>query len=77
MRKSMMFAAFLATTAIGPASAQDTDNARGGFPTETQRRMADRGEGNPLDWFGLIGLLGLLGLRKEHEEDGYHPAPVE
>ena len=77
MRKGMMFAVILAAAAIAPASAQDTDNARGGIPTETQSRMAERSQGNLLDWFGLLGLLGLLGLRKEHVEDGYHPAPVE
>jgi hypothetical protein len=73
----MMFAFFLGIAAAGPATAQDTDNARGGIPTETQSRMAEHSDKNMLDWFGLLGLLGLLGLRKEHVEDGYHPAPVE
>jgi len=77
MRNGMMFALFLAAASIGPAAAQDTDNARGGIPTETQSRMAEHSDNNLLDWFGLLGLLGLLGLRKEHDEDGYHPAPVE
>ena len=77
MRKGMMFALFLVAAAIGPAAAQDRDNARGGIPTETQSRMAEHSDDSLLDWFGLLGLLGLLGLRKEHVEDGYHPAPVE
>ncbi len=77
MRKGMMFALFLGAAAIGPAAAQPSDNERGGIRTETQSRMAEHSDKNLLDWFGLLGLLGLLGLRKEHGEDGYHPAPVE
>ena len=78
MQKGMMFALFLATAAIGPAVAQPSDNARGGVPTETQSRMDQEADNNFIwDWFGLLGLLGLLGLRKEHSDDGYHPAPVE
>ena len=77
MQKGMMFALFLATAAIGPATAQTSDNERGGIRTETQSRMAEHSDDNLLDWFGLLGLLGLLGLRREHVEDGYHPAPLE
>lgn len=79
MRRGMMFALFLAIAAPGSAAAQPSvDNARGGVPTETQSRMADRGSIDFIwDWLGLLGLLGLFGLRQEHAEDGYHPAPVE
>jgi hypothetical protein len=78
MRKRMMIALFLATAAVGPAAAQPSDNARGGIPTETQSRLATSTDYNILwDLLGLFGLLGLLGLRKEHPDDGYHPAPVE
>ncbi len=27
--------------------------------------------------YGWIGLLGLAGLRRGHDEDSYHPAPIE
>jgi hypothetical protein len=30
-----------------------------------------------LNWLGLIGLLGLAGLRRGHDEDSYHPAPID
>ena len=77
MRGRMMLALFVATLAVGPASAQD--NERGGVRTETQSRMADRDSGNDLLWnlVGMLGLLGLIGLHTEHDEDSYHPAPIE
>ena len=58
----MMFALFLATLAVGPASAQD--NERGGIRTETQDRLAGGAITDDLLWnlVGLFGLLGLLGL---------------
>jgi hypothetical protein len=73
----MLLALFVATLAVGPASAQD--NERGGVRTETQSRMADRDSGNDLLWnlVGMLGLIGLIGLHTEHDEDSYHPAPIE
>jgi hypothetical protein len=77
MRRSMLLALILATAAVGPASAQD--NERGGVRTETMSRIADKESGLDLVWnlIGLIGLIGLLGLHTEHDEDSYHPAPIE
>jgi hypothetical protein len=80
MRLRMMLAVLFvtaATTAIGPASAQDND--RGGIRTETQSRLRGEGSGTDILWnaLGLVGLLGLLGLRGEHADDSYHPASVE
>ena len=78
MRRRMMLALFLATLAVGPASAQD-DNERGGVRTETQERERGGAITYDLIWnlVGLIGLIGLLGLHNEHDEDSYHPAPIE
>jgi hypothetical protein len=77
MPKRIVLALALATLMVGPASAQDND--RGGVRTETQDRIANQQSGMDLIWnvVGLLGLLGLLGLRKGHEEDSYHPAPLE
>jgi hypothetical protein len=77
MQRRMLVALFLATLAVGPASAQD--NERGGVRTETQDRAARGASTYDLIWnlVGLIGLLGLLGLHTEHDEDSYHPAPIE
>ena len=77
MPRRMLVALFLATLAIGPASAQD--NERGGVRTETMSRVADKDSGNDLLWniVGMLGLIGLLGLHNEHDEDSYHPAPIE
>jgi hypothetical protein len=77
MRKRMMLALFLATLAIGPASAQQAQ--RGGIRTETQSRLAGQNGGYDLIWnaIGLLGLLGLIGLLPKHEEDSYHPASLE
>jgi hypothetical protein len=30
-----------------------------------------------LNVVGLFGLLGIFGIRGEHEDDSYHPAPIE
>ena len=80
MQRRMLVALFLATLAIGPASAQSSqDNERGGVRTETQDRLA----GGKITYdlifnlVGLFGLLGLLGLHTQHDEDSYHPAPIE
>ena len=76
MRTRWMLAILLAAAAPGAAAlAQATNDT--GIPTETQERL--RGGGD-IDWanlIGLIGLFGLMGLRREHADDGYHPAPVE
>ena len=77
MRARMMLALFLTTLAVGPAAAQDAQ--RGGIRTETQSRLANRNSGDNVLWnvLGLFGLIGLLGLHTEHDEDSYHPAPIE
>jgi hypothetical protein len=77
MPKRMMLALFLATLAIGPASAQQ--NERGGIRSETESRLAGQNEGYDIIWnaIGLIGLLGFIGLLPKHEEDSYHPASLE
>ena len=76
MRKRMLVALIFLTTAVGPASAQDTD--RSGVRTETQDRLAGQST-NDILWnsIGLLGLLGLLGFRRRHSEDSYHPASME
>lgn len=76
MRTRMMLALIFLTTAIGPASAQDTDKS--GIRSETESRLLDQGS-NDILWnsIGLLGLLGLLGLRRQHSEDSYHPAVLE
>jgi hypothetical protein len=73
----MLVALFVATLAIGPASAQV--NERGGVRTETQERVRGRGITYELIWnlIGLVGLIGLLGLHTQHDEDSYHPASIE
>ena len=77
MQRRMLVALFVATLAIGPASAQD--NERGGVRTETQERVRGGGITYDLIWnlVGLLGLIGLLGLHTQHDEDSYHPAPIE
>jgi hypothetical protein len=77
MPKRMMLALFLATLAIGPATAQQAE--RGGVRTETMSRLAGENSGNDVLWnlIGLLGLLGLIGLLPKHEEDSYHPASLE
>lgn len=78
MRIRMLLAVLFITAAVGPASAQPTDNARGGIPTETQSRLAG-GIDYDFIWnlLGLVGLLGLLGIGKEHADDSYHPSSIE
>ena len=75
MHRRLLLALFLATAAIGPASAQE----RGGVPTETQERQGE--SGTPWDLIfnlvGLLGLIGLIGLLPQHEEDSYHPSSFD
>jgi hypothetical protein len=76
MARRLLLALFLATAAIGPASAQVD---RGGVPTETQERQGE--SGTPWDLIfnlvGLLGLIGLIGLLPQHEEDSYHPSSFD
>ena len=69
-----MLAAVLLFTPASALLSQD----RGGVPTETQDRQAQRFDSDLL-WniMGLAGLFGLLGLRRGHVEDSYHPAAFE
>ena len=77
MPKRMMLALFLATLAVGPATAQQAEH--GGVRTETMTRLAGENSGYDMIWnvIGLLGLLGLIGLLPKHEEDSYHPASLE
>jgi hypothetical protein len=77
MPMRMILALFLATLAIGPAAAQQAE--RGGVRTETMSRLAGENAGSDVLWnlIGLLGLLGLIGILPKHEEDSYHPAPLE
>jgi hypothetical protein len=77
MRHKLMLAALVAAAAAGPAVAQQSPDP-GGIRSETQRRLA-QGERttDALNWLGIIGLLGLAGLKRGHDEDSYHPAPID
>jgi hypothetical protein len=76
MPRRLIFALFLMTAVIGPASAQAD---RGGIPTETQQRAAAANTLGDLIWnlIGLVGLIGLIGLLPQHEEDSYHPSSFD
>ena len=78
MTKRMIFALLLVTAAAAPATAQDTQE-RGGIRTETMNRLAGQNGGYDIIWntIGLLGLLGLLGFEKKHNEDSYHPSPLD
>jgi hypothetical protein len=77
MPRRMIFALFLTTLVVGPATAQQAE--RGGVRTETESRLAGENSGYDTLWnvIGLLGLLGLIGLLPKHEEDSYHPASLE
>lgn len=77
MRSGMLFAIVAGALASSqPALGQSRPDT--GITTETQDRLRMQGQNQfPWDLLGLVGLLGLLGLRRGHDEDSYHPAPVE
>ena len=78
MRNKLMVALLLATATAGPAALAQQAPEPGGIRTETQRRLAQGSQANnALNLLGLLGLLGLAGLRRGHDEDSYHPAPIE
>jgi hypothetical protein len=78
MTKRMIFALLLVAAAAGPAAAQEAGQ-RGGIATETMSRLAGENSGNDILWnaIGLLGLFGLLGFERKHNEDSYHPSPLE
>ena len=79
MRKNFLLALLLIVAAPGPAALAQQAPEVGGIRSETQRRLANQGDptGDFLNWLGVLGLLGLLGLKKEHDEDSYHPASID
>jgi len=73
-----MVALVFGTILLAPPSAAPAQQERGGVRTETQERAAARSDSGWLwNLIGLVGLLGVLGMRKGHDEDSYHPAPLE
>jgi hypothetical protein len=76
MRKRMLVALILATAVVGPASAQTSDNARGGVPTETQDREGSVDYNLIWNLLGLLGLVGLTGLWRPSDNDGYTDDPI-
>ena len=69
MYRRLIFALFLATAAVGPASAQQT---------QTQDVASDDSQSD-LIWnlVGCLGLIGLIGLLPQHEDDSYHPSAFD
>lgn len=68
--RTLLGAALLAFAASPAAFAQ----------TSADRQMSAVAGDLDLPWgdlSGLLGLFGLLGLKRDHEEDSYHPAPIE
>ena len=78
MRSKLLLAVLVASAATGPAAAQQAPQV-GGIRSETQRRLAAGDQTtDALNWLGIIGLLGLAGLhRGHHDEDSYHPSPID
>ena len=76
MRKPLLLTAL--TVAIAAPASEVRGGPVTGVRTETQERMlAERDQHLPYNIIGLLGLLGLLGFRRGHDEDGYHPAPLD
>ncbi len=76
MRSRVILSAFLVMVATSPPALAQQPQQKGGIPTETQRRLANKSV-FPWDLLGLIGLVGVLGLRRRHPEDSYHPSNLE
>jgi hypothetical protein len=76
MRSRLMLTALLMITAASPPALAQQPREKGGIPTETQRRLANKAV-FPWDLLGLVGLFGLLGLGRRHPDDSYHPTPLE
>lgn len=68
MYRRLIFALFLATAAVGPASAQ-----------QSQTQAASDDSQSDLIWnlVGCLGLIGLIGLLPQHEDDSYHPSAFD
>ena len=78
MRTLRLAAVVLAATLASPSAiAQPTVVNQTGQATETQERQAAGDTDLIWNLVGLLGLLGLLGLHTQHDEDSYHPAPIE
>lgn len=79
MRRKVLLAVLVASAATGPAAFAQQAPQVGGIRSETQRRLSAGDQTNDaLNWLGIIGLLGLAGLhRGHHDEDSYHPSPID
>ena len=76
MRSRLLLTAVFMVIAASPPALAQQPREKGGIPTETQRRLANKTT-IPWDLLGLFGLVGLLGLGARHPDDSYHPAPIE